>query len=322
MSVTGFKSAVLASDEIERRLNHGELFRQGTWDPCNIRAAAYDLRIAEDLMVIPDPDYPSGRRYKRGQKRQRPVILQPGGVAFFSTAERLCMPWDVSANIGIKFGHARRGILTLTGLLVDPGFGLRYADAFWTAKDDERLHFVLANVGPDTIVLKPGTEKIASIQFLHVSGNPVQKDVPSTEDMEREFFDDTTDPKLGLSFFRDMTSLRSNFAEFESRFATVENGSKQIVMFGVYLLTASIFVAAFVALLSMVASNDLRPKLMAIQELSPKTWKGVALLIGGGLAAALVIDAIRKLLELLAKAGAEAPGVLLAAYEKIRNLLR
>ena len=32
MSGTPFKSAVLASDEIEKRLNNGELFRVGTWD--------------------------------------------------------------------------------------------------------------------------------------------------------------------------------------------------------------------------------------------------------------------------------------------------
>ena len=75
-------------------------------------------------MIIPDRGHPSGRRYKRGSKRDQPVILRPGEVAFFSTAERLCIPWDVCANIGIKFGYARRGVLILTGLLVDPGFGL------------------------------------------------------------------------------------------------------------------------------------------------------------------------------------------------------
>src|ERR1700676_3917347 len=155
-------SAVLAHDEILKRLHNGELFRENSWDPANIRAAAYDLRIASDFIIVPDPNFPSGRRYRRGENREKPVILRPGEVAFFSTTERLCMPWDVSANIGIKFNYARRGILILTGLLVDPGFGMKRVDDVWLAKQDERLHFLVANVGPNEIVMIPGKEKIAS----------------------------------------------------------------------------------------------------------------------------------------------------------------
>ena len=299
MTTTASKCAVLAHDEILMRLSAGQLFRNNSWDPQNIRAAAYDLRIAHDLMIVPDPRHPSGKRYRRGDKRERPVILRPGEVAFFSTAERLCMPWDVSANIGIKFSYARRGILILTGLLVDPGFGLKREGDSWIAKHDERLHFLVANVGPNEIVLSPGSEKIASIQFFHISGNALQREVPSTEDMDREFFDAKNEPKLGLSFFEDMTKLRAQFLDFKDRFEAVESGSKQIVMFGVYLLTASILVAALVVLLSIVSSNDLTNKLMTISALAPKTWKGVATLVGGGIALAIVIDSIRKLLELV-----------------------
>jgi|HubBroStandDraft_4_1064222.scaffolds.fasta_scaffold34126_4 deoxycytidine triphosphate deaminase len=295
-----FTSAVLAHDEILKRLKSGQLFGSNSWDLNNIRAAAYDLRIADDLMIIPERGNPLGKRYGRGEKRERPVVLRPGEVAFFSTAERLCLPWDVSANIGIKFGYARRGILILTGLLVDPGFGLRRDGDSWVAKHDERLHFLAANVGPNEIVLLPGKEKIASIQFLYVSGNVLQKEVNSTEDMNREFFDPNNPAKLGLSFFEDMTELRSQFVEFRKRFEAVENGSKQIVMFGVYLLTASVLVAAFVVLLSMVSSGDLTTKLMTISTLAPKTWKGVVTLIGGGIALAMVVNSIRSLVERLA----------------------
>jgi deoxycytidine triphosphate deaminase len=299
MTLTSFKSGVLAHDEILDHLHRGELFQNSSWDAKNLRAAAYDLRIADDLMIVPDRGHPSGRRYKRGDKRKQPVILRPGEVAFFSTAERICMPWNVSANIGIKFGYARRGILILTGLLVDPGFGMRRDGDSWVAKQDERLHFLVANVGPNEIVLTPGKEKIASIQFLYVLGNALRTEVISTADMDREFFDANDVPKLGLSFFEDMTNLRDQFVEFRKRFETVESGSKQIVMFGVYLLTATILVAAFVTLLSIVASDDLAGKLKTISDIAPKTWKGVASLVGGGLAVGFIVNSFRKLLEFL-----------------------
>ena len=112
------------------------------------------------------------------------------------------------------------------------------------------------------IVLLPGRDKIASIQFLHISGSPLRKDVASTQDMDREFFNDATEPQLGLSFFKDMTGLRFQFVEFEKRFDSVESGSKQIVMFGVYLLTASIVVGALAFLLSMMASGGVRCQLL------------------------------------------------------------
>jgi len=295
----GPSSAVLAHDEILTRLQLGELFHNGTWVRENIRAAAYDLRIADDLMIVPDRGKPSGKRYGRGNKREQPVVLRPGEVAFFSTAEKLCMPWDVSANIGIKFSYARRGILILTGLLVDPGFGMRRENGSWVARHDERLHFLVANVGPNEIVIVPGKDKIASIQFLGVSGHVVQREVPSTEDMEREFFDVTTEPKLGLSFFEDMANLRTQFMEFRNRFEAVESGNKQVVMFGVYLLTTSILVAAFVLLLTMISSADLTLKLTTISTFLPKTWRGVVALVGGGIALAFIIDGLRRLVELL-----------------------
>ena len=295
------RAGVLAHSEILSCLNEGRLFQKNSWDPQNIRAAAYDLRIADDLMIVPDPGHPSGKRYKRGDKREQPVILRPGEVAFFSTAEHICMPWDISANIGIKFNFPRRGILILTGLLVDPGFGMRREGNSWVPKNDERLHFLVANIGPQEIVMLPGSEKIASIQFLHVSGTVFQKEVVSTADMDREFFDPKTETKMGLSFFQDMAKLRTEFVEFKNRFEAVERGSNQIVMFGVYLLTASILVAAMVVLLSMVSSDDLTVKLATISRLAPKTWKGVAALVGGGVALAVVIDRVRKLVESLAK---------------------
>jgi hypothetical protein len=115
-------------------------------------------------MIIPDADFPRGRRYGRGSLRKEPVVLKPGDVAFVSTRERLCLPWDLAGFVGAKFTYARKGVLIMTGVSVDPGFGLELINGQWTAKNDERLHFVLANVGSNDVTLKPGDQPIATLR--------------------------------------------------------------------------------------------------------------------------------------------------------------
>ena len=81
---------MLSHEQIESRLNNGQIFRPGTWSLDNLRATGYDLRMAYDFLIVPDPpEYPTGRRYDLGERRTKPVILNPGDVAFVSTLERL-----------------------------------------------------------------------------------------------------------------------------------------------------------------------------------------------------------------------------------------
>lgn len=270
----------LASSELFKRLDHGEIFRPGTWLRENVRAAGYDLRIADDFLIVPDIDNPRGRRYNRGKKRTEPIILRPGDVAFASTMERICVPWDLTGNIGIKFGYARKGILVLTGLLVDPGFGMREIGELWLPKEDERLHFLLANVGPTDVVFEPGKAKIASIQFFKVYGHTQRNEVPSTVDMQNEFFDTNEPPKLGLSFFRDMSDMKSEVRDFRTRVDVVERGTTQVVMFGNYLLGVTFLVGLLTALLGLVSSDGLRSKFQAIVDALPQTWPASISLMG------------------------------------------
>jgi deoxycytidine triphosphate deaminase len=104
-----------------------KIFKDKTWDEKNVRGAAYDLRVADDFLVVPSKDGPNGkgyRKYKKGEKRDTFIVLEPGDVAFISSYEKIHMPWTLAGNIGIKFGLARNGVLILTGLIVDPGYGM------------------------------------------------------------------------------------------------------------------------------------------------------------------------------------------------------
>ena len=84
------------------------------------------------------------------------------------------MEWDIAGNIGLKFSLAAQGLLVLTGMALDPGYGRQLDDnGVWIAMADQCLHFVLANVGPKPVVLTPGRERIAFLQLFEIE--PVRR---------------------------------------------------------------------------------------------------------------------------------------------------
>jgi deoxycytidine triphosphate deaminase len=269
---TGKSGGLLGRDDIEMRLNGGYIFRPGTWEQGNIRGASYDIRMAEDLMIVPDPpNFSAGRRYPRNKRRQNPVVLNPGDVAFVSSRERLCFPWDIAGNLGPKFGLSSKGILILTGFSVDPGYGLEMQGGNWFPKEDERLHFFLANVGSGPVVLIPGQERIATLQFFASVDSGPRGEIKSSGyvNIEQEFFAEGSDREAGLVFFRNMVDLRSKIEEyinriglfekqieqFEKRISAVESGSHNIVFFGVFLLSSTLIGVALAAILALMANT-------------------------------------------------------------------
>jgi len=291
------QGAILAQSELQERLDRGEIFRPGSWDPANIRAAAYDLRVAEDFLIVPEKGYKLGRRYQKGERRRRPVVLSPGEVAFLSTKEKLCMPWDVCANIGIKFGWARQGILVLTGLLVDPGFGLTEdGDGEWRPKNDERLHFLIANVGSNEVVLIPGKDKIVCLQFLHVSEPQVKRYVQSGEDMQDEFFSEKPSGEPGLVFFSHVTKAVEDMKRYEERLGALERGAHQLIYFGVFLVSASILAVAGTFALGCVESNIVFQRLGHIVQRLPSDWPRACALLGLGIFATVIWHSLFRFL--------------------------
>jgi deoxycytidine triphosphate deaminase len=271
--------SVLSMTEVLKRIqNENRIFVEGSYDSRNFWQAKYDLRVGQDLMVIPDVDFPDGRRYGPGETRADAFILNPGQIAFVSTAERLCMPWDLVGNIGPKFGIARQGLLVLTGFLVDPGFGLEPdGHGGWKPKIDERLHFLIANLSQEPRSLTPGYSRIASIQFLHIDGEVTPEEITSTTDIFHEFFDEERPLRLGLGYFLELNRARSRvdtlenvasseFARIETevrqevdklsvKVGSVEGGTQSVIYFGVFLFMVTLLATAVAAVLELI-SND------------------------------------------------------------------
>jgi deoxycytidine triphosphate deaminase len=274
---------LLPFDELENRLSRGEIFRSGSWSEKCIRAAGYDIRMSADLILVPDPPrWPTGRFYPKGSSRASEVILQPGDTAFVSSVEQFAMPWDICGRLGAKFGLTSKGVLTLTGVLVDPGYGMeRSADGEWAAKDDERLHFLLANVGPTAVVLTPGEEKIATIQFSTCKPLPEKRETFSVgfRRIEDTFLNPGDAPSAGLVFFRHMASLATEVKgldkrldEVRERMAGLESGSNQVMMFGVYLLCITFLGVILAGILAVADAGEIDARLQTATQLLEKRW--------------------------------------------------
>ena len=281
--------SVLSGTQIEARLNWGEIIvnRGNT----KLRGAAVDLRLAPEFMILPD-----GTRIWPGHSdswmhRRRALTLNPGDVAFVSTVERIRMPWDLAGNIAVRFRMEERGIAVQGGLLVDPGYGQNDPEG-------ERLHFQLANVSSKPVTVA-ADEPIAALQILAVEGDAaaaVGGKAASTKDKIEDLFYPGAEGRLAqLSFFPEMRQTQEDLKELSAKIdeqrralAEVEKATDRLVVFGVFVIAATIFAVAVADILSAFLELG--------QSEDGPDWTVVAISIGG-LAALLLAPMYAQVLR-------------------------
>ncbi len=243
---------LLAGSDLREVLDH-KVFVPGTWDPANVRGAGYDIRLSATGMIVPEGRNDDATRYFGPKNpRQLPFILEPGQTAVVSSEERFCLDFDIAGNIGLKFSLAAQGLLVLTGMALDPGYGRQLDDNdAWVAMVDQRLHFVLANVGANPVALAPGRERIAFLQLFEIE--PVTPAaIPSLgwDALSESLFDPSTSDTVlpgGLAYFRNVKdlALKVNKLERDVQDASasvdkIDKASNYVVVFGVFLVATTI----------------------------------------------------------------------------------
>lgn len=251
-----------------------EIFASG-YSESSLERASYDLRIATTKMILP-----SGQRIREGEEYTRPFMLEPGSVAFVSSLERVHIPYQLCGIVSIKFSYASQGILMLMGMGVDPGYGQDEPTA-----GGRRLHFVVANVGLETLQVRPGEDLIASLQLLPVL-------VPQTEQVQvappplatsPSIIDDLfnrPDLPLGLSFFQRQADLEHHVSTLNVRVDEHVRGLNQVVLFGHFLLGTAITGGLVTLVLGWAGENSLQKKISAAVDLLPTSpWAFLSLLL-------------------------------------------
>jgi deoxycytidine triphosphate deaminase len=238
--------SVLSADEIKGMAEQGELILNIDFNSESLRPASYDVTVAQDGLIEP-----SGKAIKPGAKNwtRRGIVLTSGDTAVFSTKERFCMPGWVAGNLTVRNGLAQNGLALLSGALIDPGYGLSADES----PNGSRLFLHVANLGKDPIVVRPGREKLARVQFLRLATPPS----PEYFETERARWHGHKpesrweDQRLAsLGFFSEMKRLREEVERNVTR-------SRDIVLFGLVVLAVALIGAELTALLTLASNTSL-----------------------------------------------------------------
>jgi hypothetical protein len=182
------------------------------------------------------------------------LYLEPGDFAYVTTREQLCLPWTVAGNIGVRNRFARKGLLVLTGLLVDPGYGLTAAADDWE-KRPQRLHFGIANIGLIAVNIVFEQDAIATVQFVVVDGDVLMEQIVLSEEAAAG--------ERGFRLFRD---FEDDLQAVRTQAKATEASTQAIVIFGLFVLLATFVGAVTAIVLGAIGNKTLSDRLNTVLQ--------------------------------------------------------
>jgi deoxycytidine triphosphate deaminase len=251
---------VLSDGAIRNEVDAGRLIVRG-FKQESLQPASYDVTVAGDGLIDP-----AEREFGPGGKRTVDrVSLEPGDAAMFSTHETFFLPEAVAGNITIKNRLATRGLLLLSGGLIDPGYGRQGAP---NNERGCRLYLHVANIGKDTLEIRPGTDRIARIQFLRVCGD----ELSTREPIKASHWKDQRKPSLG--FLSDLKKLKDSSERNRDLIAFVIFG-------GIFVLLMTMLSISLAVILSLSSDRKLASAAKAaVPQSTSGKWLWVALVLG------------------------------------------
>jgi dCTP deaminase len=222
--------------------------------PDQVRGAGYDLRVGNHLRDSEG----TLTRLSDGDV----YALKPGEGAVVVTRESLTLPNDLAANVTLKTGVARTGLLLLSGLLVDPGW-------------QRPLHLTILNIGSDEFALYPG-RPIAAIQFLCL-GEADEGPAPVSAIADR-FFDESLPKQRPVAFLEKVNELGAEIGVLRREHDSLKRESdklgvlaSQVIPLAVLLVVATLFGVVVDVALSLLSN---RKTVGTLHEAVPHTVSG------------------------------------------------
>jgi deoxycytidine triphosphate deaminase len=264
-------SAIIAFAEAET----SELIVEG-YQRASVQPASYNVTIAETGLITREGKIPPARPEERedANEKQRataqslstrlrdwiplptrpPVVLEPGDTAVFASRERFELPMRIAGNVTVKNTFAAKGLMLLSGMLIDPGYGK--GDAHGDGRPGCPLYLHVANIGRERMVLIPGVHDIARVQFLHVDEETDTTDLVSGSLWKNQEL-------VSLGFLSELKGLKENVEQTDRRTQLVLGG-------GVVVILVALIAAAFSSILSIAADQELTGDLQ-------RTWGSLSL---------------------------------------------
>lgn len=120
------------------------------FDQGKLSGASVDLCVGSEGYVSNRDD-----KVLLGADNAKPLVLNAGDFALVLSREKVKMPLDIAASIGMRSSLARKGVILLAGMQVDPGF-------------EGHLRFGLYNASPRKVVLYHGDD-LCTVEFHKLS---------------------------------------------------------------------------------------------------------------------------------------------------------
>jgi deoxycytidine triphosphate deaminase len=247
---------VLGTEEIRSRLD--DIFKPATASKDCVDAASYNLRVAADGNFFAGNWHPIGDPIHT-------LWIDPGEMAVLSTIEEFTLPHDLTGSVNVKFKYTQKGLLSLFGSRVDPGFDRK--------RGGRRLYLFVCNIGSTPVEIEPG-ETVFIVEFATVIGAvsvPEWKDVNAR--IEQLCKQKVASGERQLGFLSDLGQLRNDYEKFKAEF----RGLWHIYIFGILLLgVALISQLAPFALTWWQRHTEVQPSAREVQVTSswivPVAW--------------------------------------------------
>lgn len=154
----------------------------GHYDLNRLQPCSYDARLGRQALVSKDYSLID-------LEKVNSMKLHPGDFALVMTEESFKLPLDMAGHIGMKSGLARRGLMLLAGMQIDPGF-------------DGYLRLGLYNSSGRPITIDR-QDPLCTIEF-HALAKPVEKGIRPFPELK-----DGRIPESDKAFLRELetTSL-------------------------------------------------------------------------------------------------------------------
>jgi hypothetical protein len=151
----------------------------------------------------------------------------------------------------------------LSGGLIDPGYGQTGCEGRGCS-----LYLHVANIGKETIEIRPGADRIARIQFLRVCGS----ELPTREPIPASLWRDQTKPSLG--FLSDLKQLKDSSERNRDLITFVIFG-------GIFVLLMTLISVSLAVILSLSSDRKLTSAVKAaVPQSATGKWLWIALVLG------------------------------------------
>lgn len=213
---------LMTDGEIREAIASGQLTID-QYDVNRLQPCAYDARAGEEALV-------SGKHPLIALAKTNSVTLRAGDFALIMTYESFTLPLDMAAHIGMRSALARRGLMLLAGIQIDPGF-----------EGHLRLGFYNSSGRPITIDY---LDSICTIEF-HRLAKPVDKGIAAIPALKEGRI-----PESDKAYLRELETVSLSELASDLRILTRNVNTLTMITYKVVLpLLLTIFVGVLVSLI-------------------------------------------------------------------------